>query len=106
MRSFALLLLLLGIIIIVIGVLKIKQKCPPPRIEFRFIPKSLLDEQLDPATLKNLDTMFDNQDPWLGLDVTKHTLNSDGNMVFSNEEGKASNQYDKGSNFYSTKYFS
>lgn len=102
MRSFALLLFLLGIITIVIGALKKRQQCPPPRIEYRFVPRSLLDEQLDSRTLQNLDSMFENQDPWLGVDVIKHKLDADGNMNFANEDtGFSSQEYDKQNNFYS-----
>jgi hypothetical protein len=103
MRSFALLLFLMGIITIIIGALKTRQQCPPPRIEYRFVPRSLLDEQLDSQSLKNLDNLFDNQDPWLGIDVVKHKLDSDGNMNFANDDkGLGSREYDKGQNFYTT----
>ena len=104
MRSFALLLFLFGIITIVIGALKRRQQCPPPRIEYRFVPRSLLDEQLDSQTLNNLDDMFNNQDPWLGIDITKHKLDADGNMVFANDDtGLGSNEYQKEQNFYGKK---
>lgn len=103
MRSFALLLFLLGIVVIIIGALKKRQQCPPPRIEYRFVPRSLLDEQLDSRTLQNLDDMFNNQDPWLNVDdVMKHKLDEDGTMVFANEDtGLSSDEYDKQNNFYS-----
>jgi len=104
MRSFALLLFLLGIVTIVIGALRKRQTCPPPRIEYRFVPRSLLDEQLDSRTLQNLDSMFENSDPWIGNDVTKHNLDADGNMVFANDDtGLSSQEYDKQNNFYSKK---
>lgn len=102
MRSFALLLLLLGIVVIVIGFLKNRQTCPPPRIEYRFIPRSLLDEQLDSNTLNSLGNLFDSQDPWLGIDLTKHSLDNDGNMDFGNNN----NSYNAGNNFFTTQQLS
>ena len=98
MRSIALLLLLLGIVAITIGYTKIKIKCPPPRIEYRYIPRSLLDEQLDSQTLKNVSDIFDNSDPWFLNDPLKHTLDENGHMVFATNQN-----FDVHDNFFSTK---
>ena len=63
MRSLALALLLAGIVMITIGYTKIRLKCPPPRIEYRIVPRSLLNEQLY-SSIANVSTMFDRQDPF------------------------------------------
>jgi hypothetical protein len=43
-----------------------KLTCPPPRIEYRFIPRSLLEDQLDPNSLSDISKIFGQNDPWLG----------------------------------------
>jgi hypothetical protein len=71
MKSIALLLLLIGIVLITIGYTKMKIKCPPPRIEYRFVPQTFLDQQLDSANISNaLGSLFEGKDPWFGEDVT------------------------------------
>ena len=84
MKSFALLLFLIGLIMLVIGYTSIQIKCPPPRIEYRFVPRSFIEEQLSTNTLDAVNSMFADSDPFfLQDDVT--------------------NNKDKGSNFYSAK---
>ena len=88
MRSIALLLLLLGIVLITIGYTKMKIKCPPPRIEYRFVPQTFIDEQLNSTNVSsNLNDILDGQDPWFGEDVKK----------------TASTRTDPGDNFYQSK---
>tara|TARA_Y100000589_G_scaffold279467_2_gene275455 strand:+ start:373 stop:642 length:270 start_codon:yes stop_codon:yes gene_type:complete len=48
MKSIALLILLVGIIFVVIGYTKSTNICPPPKIEYRFVPKTFYEEQLAP----------------------------------------------------------
>jgi hypothetical protein len=47
MRSFAVLLLFAGIVAVVIGYTNSTHDCPPPRVEYRYVPRKYLDEQLD-----------------------------------------------------------
>ena len=47
LRSFSILLMLIGLITITIGFTKTSISCPPPRVEYRYIPRKYLDEQLD-----------------------------------------------------------
>ena len=71
MKSIALALLLLGIVLITISYTKQHIKCPPPRIQYRFIPQSILDEQLNaPELADKFGKMFENKDTWFGEDVT------------------------------------
>jgi len=64
MRSFAILLLLIGIVMVVIGYTTVQIKCPPPRIEYRFLPRSFLDEQLSGNSLDAVNHIFDDHDPF------------------------------------------
>ena len=64
MRSFALLLLLLGIVAITIGYTKMQIKCPPPRIEYRYVPRTFYEEQIASGNiLKKFDPMFSKDSP-------------------------------------------
>ena len=63
MQSIALALLLAGIVMITIGYTRIQLKCPPPRIEYRIVPRSVLDEQLH-GSVENVPSMFDKADPF------------------------------------------
>lgn len=53
MKSLALLLLLIGIVAITIGYTKHYRQCPPPKIEYRYVQRSLLDEQYDSSNVVN-----------------------------------------------------
>ena len=65
MRGLVLLLFLVGISAIISGYVKSKQQCPPPRVEFRYIPKTFEDEQKNPLPLSaTFGTMFRGRDAW------------------------------------------
>ena len=64
MKSFALLLLLMGIVFITIGYTKQTMVCKPPRIVYRTVPRSILDEQME-GNLEDVSSMFESQDPFL-----------------------------------------
>ena len=63
MQAIALALLLAGIVMITIGYTRTNLKCPPPRIEYRIVPRSVLDEQLY-SSVENVSRMFDQSDPF------------------------------------------
>lgn len=64
MKSIVLLMFLTGIILIVIGYTKTNDKCPPPKIEYRFIPRNLYQQQLEPSNITSqFNDMFEKQSP-------------------------------------------
>jgi len=66
MNSIALLILIIGIIFIIIGYNKSTEKCPPPKIEYRFIPRTFYDEQVSPVNVKEIfGDLFKGEDSWL-----------------------------------------
>ena len=83
MKSLALLLLFIGIILVVIGYTKNTDKCPKPKVEYRFVPRSFFEEQLSPDNVtKQFQNMFGNNDPWLSTsdenkssDYEENTIN-------------------------------
>ena len=66
MKSFALLILMIGVIFITIGVSKEKSLCPANKIEYRFIPRTFYDEQTSriPSINSQFKDMFNEPSAW------------------------------------------
>lgn len=63
-RTLALALLLMGVVFITIGYTKMSFTCPPPKVEFRYIPRKIYEEQLyDQDITGRFKTMFNESDP-------------------------------------------
>tara|TARA_Y100000590_G_C15258272_1_gene840170 strand:- start:450 stop:665 length:216 start_codon:yes stop_codon:yes gene_type:complete len=66
MQSLSLLVLILGIVFITVGYMdnKVKETKPEKVIEYRFVPRSIYDEQIKPTDLNDtFSTMFSDIDP-------------------------------------------
>ena len=65
MKSIVFLLMLVGFVFVVIGFVKTNQECPPPIVQFRYIPKTFNEEQTvqKPVTAV-FGTMFNDASPW------------------------------------------
>ena len=66
MQSLSLLVLILGIVFITIGYMdnKVKDSKQEKIIEYRFVPRSIYDEQIKPTDLNDtFSTMFSDIDP-------------------------------------------
>ena len=65
MKSFILILFIIGIILIFVGYNEKQQHCPLPKIEYRYIPRSFYEEQVTSTNLKNLySNIFDKPSVW------------------------------------------
>ena len=65
MKSLILLLLLIGVIFIAIGYIKTNQQCPPPVVEYRYIPQTFIDQQNNIKPVLSLfGSMFQKSSPW------------------------------------------
>ena len=63
MKSLIIFLFLIGIIFIIYG--QQNYNCPPPRIEYRYIPRTLEQEELDRTPiLATYGKLFTHSDPW------------------------------------------
>ncbi len=71
MKSIALLFFLIGIIFIVIGYTKSTEKCPPTKIQYRFVPRSFYEEQLEPDNIESSFNSMFNSNP-----LEKYNLNT------------------------------
>ena len=66
MQSLSLLVLILGIVFITVGYMdnKVKENKPEKVIEYRFVPRSIYDEQIKPTDLNDtFSTLFSDIDP-------------------------------------------
>jgi hypothetical protein len=66
MKSLSLLVLILGIVFITVGYMdnKVSQLQSEKKIEYRFVPRSIYDEQIQPTNLSDtFSTMFSDIDP-------------------------------------------
>ena len=71
-RSFSVVTFVAGIVMIILGTY---YQCPPPTIEYRYLPRTL-DQQMKDAAFenKNFEQMFDGKDIWY-RSVTDQKLN-------------------------------
>jgi hypothetical protein len=64
-KSLSFFLLFVGIIFITVGYLRSEASSPPPRVEFRYIPRTFEQEQSKPIPVLSIfGKMFSNRDPW------------------------------------------
>ena len=66
MKSLSLFVLMLGVIMVTVGYMdkKIKKAEKEKEIEYRFVPKSIYDQQIQPVNLSDtFSTMFSDIDP-------------------------------------------
>jgi hypothetical protein len=77
-KNILILLIFIGIIFVVIALVKTEQVCPPNRIIYRFIPRTMNEEMESPASVTDIfRTMFSQPDPW---------INSIDNMILRKRE--------------------
>jgi hypothetical protein len=68
MKSIILILALIGIILLSTGYVKSNLQCPPPKIEYRYIPKTFDDEQNVHTPILSMAgnyAMFEDDSPWI-----------------------------------------
>ena len=66
MKPIILTLMFLGVIFIVVGYVNQIKKCPPPKIEYRFIPRTFDEEQENQALVSEIfKDMFEQPSTWI-----------------------------------------
>ena len=66
MNSIALLILIIGLIFILLGYNNSTNKCPPKEIEYRFLPRTFYDEQMQQTNISDIfSNLFNSNDAWL-----------------------------------------
>ncbi len=65
MKSFILILFIIGLCLMILGYTENYKNCPLPKIEYRYIPRNFYEEQIADSNLKNLySDMFNKQEAW------------------------------------------
>jgi hypothetical protein len=61
-----LIIVFIGIVLITINIVKHEQKCPDKVIEYKYVPRTLDEEQAEPVYASDIfKTMFSQQSPWI-----------------------------------------
>jgi len=90
MKSLVFLLLIIGIIFIAVGYIRSNQKCPPRQIEYRYLPKTFIDEQNNSTPVLSIfGSMFSKASPW--QDYIGYTSNFDNDNTTQNNNTYSSN---------------
>lgn len=67
MKAIAVFLLFIGMFLVVQGYYKQGSKCPAPKVEVKYIPRSLYDEQLSDEQKLDVQfkSLFEDISPWI-----------------------------------------
>lgn len=66
MKGFLFFLLFIGLILIIAGYIQSNQRCPPPVVVYRYIPRTFEEEQDNPTPLMSIfGTMFEEADEFM-----------------------------------------
>jgi len=66
MKSIVILLTFAGILAITIGYINQIKQCPPPKIEYRYIPRTFEEEQNNPVQVSKIyRDMFEDPSVWM-----------------------------------------
>ena len=66
MRSLVILFLFIGVVLIAIGYVNSNQSCPPPIVEYKYVPRTFEEEQNLPRPLLSIfGQMFNKDDAWM-----------------------------------------
>lgn len=80
MRTIIVILTFLGIIAIAIGYVNQIKKCPPPKVEYRYVPRTFQQDQDNPVKISELfNVMFTEPTPWI--------------RSFNNDKNNETNRY-------------
>jgi hypothetical protein len=66
MKAVAVFLLFVGMFLIIQGYYSQKERCPPPQVQVKYIPRSQYEEQLSPSqkVSQQFKSMFEDVNPW------------------------------------------
>jgi len=71
MKAIALFLLFIGMFLVTQGYYTQQDRCPPPEVQIKYIPRTLYEDQLSPDSQniisKQFQSLFDSIQPWPGV---------------------------------------
>jgi len=66
MKPIVILLAFIGVVALIVGYVNQLKQCPPPQIEFRYLPRSFEEDQDNPQKVSILfGKMFSDASPWV-----------------------------------------
>lgn len=72
MNLFLVFLLFIALVFIVVGFVKANHQCAPKRVEYRYVPRTFIEEQQDPTPITDIFAkMFYQSTPWLSHEAGK-----------------------------------
>jgi len=67
MNNYILIILIMGVFLVGLNILYSMRDCPQPQIIYRYIPKTLEEEENNPTYPSEIfKTMFSQPSPWIG----------------------------------------
>jgi len=65
-KTILIIIIFIGILFVVIDLVRTEKECPPNKIIYRYIPRTLDEELESPAYVTDIfRTMFSQPDPWI-----------------------------------------
>ena len=65
-------LLFVAVVSVVVGYIKVSSYTPPPKIEYRFIPRTFIEDQKEPVPVTDIFAkMFFESTPWISHEAGK-----------------------------------
>jgi hypothetical protein len=72
MRLTLFVLLFAGVALVLIGFIRTQKYCPPPKIEYRWVPRSFVEEQQSPVPVTDIfASMFYESTPFINTESSK-----------------------------------
>ena len=66
MRALFITLLFVSVLFIITGLITSRQVCPPPKVEYRYVPRTFVEEQQEPVPVTQIFAkMFVEPSPWI-----------------------------------------
>lgn len=82
MKSIILLFIFIGVLLVIWN--RSNRNCPPNRVEYRYIPKSFLDEQYSRLPLMSLyGSLFQGSDAWIKSGGTQNNFDEHKREVYN-----------------------
>ena len=72
MRSTIFVLLFVGVLLMVAGFIKSQRHCPPAKVEYRFVPRTFIEDQESPVPVTDIFAkMFFESSPFINHESSK-----------------------------------
>jgi hypothetical protein len=64
--------LFIGAVLILVGFIRSQKFCPPPQVEYRYVPRTFVEEQQEPVPVSDIfASMFIESSPFINTESSK-----------------------------------